>query len=525
MRLQLPIRKFGASQITIDRPPYIDSIRSNRAVSELRNDLHTNRFPNALFLCPLVFQPAIIPAIEFRVLCEMVERLGRPIEAGGYIMAAVIANSSLHSARLPLRGSRTDRRASQGQRTGHASRSRTRVDFVCIAVTRDRLKTLAGSAHRAGRQTSRPDDRLGRPTVPNVQREPLPPLLRRFPTRTAGPGSAEITPAAAGEPPAGPCSSLRRALRGNRAIGMSDRLRIFVGRAMRGIRQPTHSRCRGPITGTTRLIASAAAAIAGKAGTGPAHACICEAPVGRIVPRVEFTFQALCAANSWKPATSQPDGKYPPLLAFRQLHHKPPPRSERTNKEHYDASQGWPTISHGPASPTRGGQLLSRDWCGWRDSNPHGSCDPTDFRTRHGLRRRPLRWGVWGLDYPFTMPAPPNGAPGTGAARLVSTPSGGRAAGLARDCRGALAPAGFPEFEQFYAAGFPAGTQSISPMRLPFRHTRTPAALGRPRRPAKCEKRRRASRAVHAGCAIGGADARSRPPSRSARSVQAPARR
>jgi hypothetical protein len=59
---------------------------------------------------------------------------------------------------------------------------------------------------------------------------------------------------------------------------------------------------------------------------------------------------------------------------------------------------------------------------------------------------------VCGLDYPFTIPAK---LQGLGAARLVSTPSRLVAPGLARDCH----VKGFPDFEQFCIAGFPASTQ------------------------------------------------------------------
>ena len=48
---------------------------------------------------------------------------------------------------------------------------------------------------------------------------------------------------------------------------------------------------------------------------------------------------------------------------------------------------------------------------------------------------------------------------GLGAARLVSTPSARLSlCGLARDCQFK----GFPEFEQFCIAGFPASTQDLS---------------------------------------------------------------
>ena len=63
---------------------------------------------------------------------------------------------------------------------------------------------------------------------------------------------------------------------------------------------------------------------------------------------------------------------------------------------------------------------------------------------------------VRGLDYPFTLAA------ALGAARLVSTPSRCRAwLGIAIE--------GFPDFEQFCIASFPASTQTIrlSPLRLP----------------------------------------------------------
>jgi hypothetical protein len=62
---------------------------------------------------------------------------------------------------------------------------------------------------------------------------------------------------------------------------------------------------------------------------------------------------------------------------------------------------------------------------------------------------------VCGLDYPF---ATPRNLRGSGAARLVSTPSRPEMcspAGL-----GSGSPfSGFPEFEQFCTAGFPPGTQ------------------------------------------------------------------
>src|SRR5579864_2228792 len=61
-------------------------------------------------------------------------------------------------------------------------------------------------------------------------------------------------------------------------------------------------------------------------------------------------------------------------------------------------------------------------------------------------------FGVW------TIPSPSRLFRSSGAARLVSTPSSTEISldqGLARDRHFT----GFPEFEQFYTAGFPASTQ------------------------------------------------------------------
>ena len=88
--------------------------------------------------------------------------------------------------------------------------------------------------------------------------------------------------------------------------------------------------------------------------------------------------------------------------------------------------------------------------CGRRDLNPHEPCGSTDFHTTSAFAAA-ASVRVCGLDYPFAMPFSR-----LGAARLVSTPSR-LAPGLARDRH----VTGFPEFGQFCAAGFPAGTQFL----------------------------------------------------------------
>jgi hypothetical protein len=105
--------------------------------------------------------------------------------------------------------------------------------------------------------------------------------------------------------------------------------------------------------------------------------------------------------------------------------------------------------------------LRDRVWCGRRELNPHGLA-ACGFSYHFGFRR-PAGGGfvVWTIPSPLPKR-------GLGAARLVSTPS----REYFRAWLG-IAIAGFPDFEQFYAVGFPMGTQALlSPLRLPFRHAR-----------------------------------------------------
>jgi hypothetical protein len=88
-----------------------------------------------------------------------------------------------------------------------------------------------------------------------------------------------------------------------------------------------------------------------------------------------------------------------------------------------------------------------------------GRLSPADFHTVYGFRRPNVTLlessrQVCGLDYPFTLPRKVRSL---GAARLVSTPS--RLVSL-RDWLG-IAISGFPEFEQFYIAGFPGEHSSF----------------------------------------------------------------
>ena len=104
-------------------------------------------------------------------------------------------------------------------------------------------------------------------------------------------------------------------------------------------------------------------------------------------------------------------------------------------------------------------EWTEKRWCERGESNPHGLA-PGGFSYLLRLSPPSLR----GLGSGLSLHRAANLRSGLGAARLVSTPSRSVAPGLARDCHFT----GFPEFEQFCIAGFPASTQvGLSPLRLP----------------------------------------------------------
>jgi hypothetical protein len=82
---------------------------------------------------------------------------------------------------------------------------------------------------------------------------------------------------------------------------------------------------------------------------------------------------------------------------------------------------------------------------------PSRALRPNGFS--YQLRLSPPPRGVCGLDYPFTV------ALAVGAARLVSTPSRRTTASVQAWL--GIAISGFPDFEQFCIAGFPAEHSSF----------------------------------------------------------------
>jgi hypothetical protein len=86
---------------------------------------------------------------------------------------------------------------------------------------------------------------------------------------------------------------------------------------------------------------------------------------------------------------------------------------------------------------------------------------PADFHTTSAFAAPP--WRVRGLDYTFTIPHVEfRCCPSS----LYTFPK------VLRAWLG-IAISGFPDFEQFCTASFPADTQAcLSPLRLPFRHAR-----------------------------------------------------
>jgi hypothetical protein len=95
-------------------------------------------------------------------------------------------------------------------------------------------------------------------------------------------------------------------------------------------------------------------------------------------------------------------------------------------------------------------------WCGRGDLNPHDLLGSADFHTTSAFAASLREFVVWTIPSPFL-------GRGLGAAHLVSTPSRNIRAWLG------IAIQGFPDFEQFYSAGFPSGHSIyLSPLCLPI---------------------------------------------------------
>ena len=114
-----------------------------------------------------------------------------------------------------------------------------------------------------------------------------------------------------------------------------------------------------------------------------------------------------------------------------------------------------PKRDHGDPQSFRLRSGGKRCWCGRRDLNPHGPCGPTDFRTRLRLSPPLLPW-LQGLGSGLSLHRVPDVVPVARCcpSSLYTFPF----RGLARDRH----VTGFPDFEQFCTAGFPAGTQVLS---------------------------------------------------------------
>ena len=57
----------------------------------MRNDLHCDTLARSLRRRPLVFQSGVATPIKIGILREMVERLGRAVEAASYIMTTLVS--------------------------------------------------------------------------------------------------------------------------------------------------------------------------------------------------------------------------------------------------------------------------------------------------------------------------------------------------------------------------------------------------------------------------------------------------
>jgi hypothetical protein len=129
---------------------------------------------------------------------------------------------------------------------------------------------------------------------------------------------------------------------------------------------------------------------------------------------------------------------------------------------------------------------IAERWCGRRESNPHRPLGPADFHTVYGFRRpnagafssAPARFAVW------TIPSPSPDDPELRCrpSSLYTFPAEVFRPGLARDCHPGFRRDKFKVSPNLGGSASPVSQAStqvfpLSPLRLPFRHTRVAGHL------------------------------------------------
>lgn len=75
----------------------------------MRHDVDRNAVPGAHICRPAVFHDPVGAAVEIGVLCEVIEGVAWPVEAGSDIMAAIISRAAIRTSRASLAGAEIGR--------------------------------------------------------------------------------------------------------------------------------------------------------------------------------------------------------------------------------------------------------------------------------------------------------------------------------------------------------------------------------------------------------------------------------
>ncbi len=103
----------------------------------MRYDRDRNPMSRTLLSRPFILYRPIPAPVDVRVLCEVIERLRRPVEARRDVMPTVILRQSIGPTGAALKTPRSRLRCCENQCPRHPSSSPMLIYFIVIAIARD----------------------------------------------------------------------------------------------------------------------------------------------------------------------------------------------------------------------------------------------------------------------------------------------------------------------------------------------------------------------------------------------------
>lgn len=130
------IWQFHAAQFSIDPIFNVDCFRPLRGCAKMRHDRNRNLMSGPLLPRPFILHHPISTSVDVRILREVVEGLGRPVEARRDVVSAVVLRQSIGPTGAALQAPRSRLRWRKNQLPRNLPCSPMIVDPIVITVAR-----------------------------------------------------------------------------------------------------------------------------------------------------------------------------------------------------------------------------------------------------------------------------------------------------------------------------------------------------------------------------------------------------